>query len=222
MTIKLIGDKMDLLTVMGRTLFFYFFILLCYRIMGKREIAQLSISDLTISILIAELVAISIENRDDNTMLTILPIVLLVGLEVLLAFIQLKSNSVREFLDGKPSLIVDKGKLNFKEMVKQRYSVDDLLLALRSNQIKSIDEVDYAILETNGKLSIFKKNFLKMSGDYPLPIVIDGKVDYEALRAINKTSKWLTNRLNENDLSLSNLLYAFYKKKTIYIIKKEK
>lgn len=213
---------MDLLTVMGRTLFFYFFILLCYRIMGKREIAQLSISDLTISILIAELVAISIENRDDNTILTILPIVLLVGLEVILAFIQLKSNSVREFLDGKPSLIVDKGKLNFKEMVKQRYSVDDLLIALRSNQIKSIDEVDYAILETNGKLSIFKKNILKMSGDYPLPLVIDGKVDYEALRAINKTSKWLMNRLNENDLSLSNLLYAFYKKRTIYVIKKEK
>ncbi|MDE6140974.1 MAG: DUF421 domain-containing protein, partial [Bacilli bacterium] len=166
---------MDLLTVMGRTLFFYFFILLCYRIMGKREIAQLSISDLTISILIAELVAISIENRDDNTLLTILPIVLLVGLEVILAYIQLKSNGFREFLDGKPSLIVDKGKLNFKEMVKQRYSVDDLLIALRSNQIKSIDEVDYAILETNGKLSIFKKNILKMSGDYPMPLVIDGK-----------------------------------------------
>ncbi|MDE5630256.1 MAG: DUF421 domain-containing protein, partial [Bacilli bacterium] len=194
---------MDLLTVMGRTLFFYFFILLCYRIMGKREIAQLSISDLTISILIAELVAISIENRDDNTLLTILPIVLLVGLEVILAYIQLKSNGFREFLDGKPSLIVDKGKLNFKEMVKQRYSVDDLLIALRSNQIKSIDEVDYAILETNGKLSIFKKNILKMSGDYPMPLVIDGKVDYDALRAINKTSKWLTNRLNENDLSLN-------------------
>lgn len=213
---------MDLLTVMGRTLFFYFFILLCYRIMGKREIAQLSISDLTISILIAELVAISIENRDDNTLLTILPIVLLVGLEVILAFVQLKSNGFREFLDGKPSLIVNKGKLNFKEMMKQRYSVDDLLLALRSNQIKSIDEVDYAILETNGKLSIFKKNILKMSGDYPLPIVIDGRIDKDSLQAIGKTTKWLLNRLCNNDLSLDNILYAFYKKKTIYVIKKEK
>ncbi len=213
---------MDLLTVLGRTLFFYFFILLCYRIMGKREIGQLSISDLTISILIAELVAISIENRDDNTLLTILPIVLLVGLEVILAFIQLKSNGFREFIDGKPSLIVDKGKLNFKEMVKQRYSIDDLLLALRSNQIKSIDEVDYAILETNGKLSIFKKNVFKMSGSYPLPIVIDGRIDKDSLLAINKTTKWLLNRLSENDLSLNNLLYAFYKNKTIYVIKKEK
>lgn len=212
---------MDLLTVMGRTLFFYFFILLCYRVMGKREIAQLSISDLTISILIAELVAISIENRDDNTLLTILPIVLLVGLEVILAFIQLKFNGFRIFLDGKPSLIIDKGKLNFKEMVKQRYSIDDLLLALRSNQIKSVDEVDYAILETNGKLSIFKKNILKMSGDYPLPLVIDGRIDKDALNAINKTTKWLLNRLSANDLSLDNLLYAFYKKKTIYVIKKE-
>ena len=61
-----------------------------------------------------------------------------------------------------------------------------------------------------------------MSGDYPMPLVIDGKVDYDALKAINKTSKWFMNRLNENDLSLNNLLYAFYKKNTIYVIKKEK
>ena len=151
---------MDILIVLGRTLFFYFFILFSYRIMGKREIGQLSISDLTISILIAELVAISIENRNDATILTITPILLLVFLEVLLAFIQLKFNRIRVLMDGKPSLIIRDGKLNVKEMVKQRYSLDDLLLSLREKQVKGLNEIDYAILETNRKFSISFKNFI--------------------------------------------------------------
>lgn len=211
---------MDLVVVLLRTLFFYFFILVCYRVMGKREIAQLSISDLTISILIAELVAISIENRDDNTILTIMPIILLVVLEVILAFIQLKFNKFRKFLDGKPSLIINKGKLNIKEMIKQRYSLDDLLLALRGSNIKNIKDVDYALLETNGKLSIFKKNIFNTSGNYPLPLVIDGVVDQSTLDNINKTELWLNHKLEENDLNIDNILYAFYKKNKIYIIRK--
>ena len=188
--------------------------------MGKREIGQLSITDLSISILIAELVAISIENRDDNTILTIMPIILLVFLEIALAFLQLKFNGLRNFMDGKPSLIVNKGKLNIKEMIKQRYSLDDLLIALRSNKIKGIDEVDYALLETNGKLSIFKKNIFSMPGDYPLPLVIDGKVEKDTLFNLNKTDTWLKNRLKEYDMNIHNILYAFYKKGKIYVIRK--
>ena len=185
----------DILIVLARTLFFYFFILICYRIMGRREIAQLSVSDLTISILIAELVAISIENRDDNTLLTILPIVLLVFFEVSLTYLQLKKNVLRGVMDGKPSLIINKGKLNLKEMVKQRYSIDDLLLSLRSNEIKSLDEVNYAILETNGKLSIFKKNKLFPNTDYPLPLIIDSKIDEDVLLNIRKNKEWLITKL---------------------------
>lgn len=208
---------MDIIIVLARTLFFYFFILFSYRIMGKREIGQLSISDLTISILIAELVAISIENRSDATILTILPIILLVLLEVLLAYVQLKFNKVRNITDGKPSLIVMAGKLNVKEMIKQRYSLDDLLLSLRENQIKGLNEIDYAILETNGKLSIFKKD---NKGGYPLPIIIDGIVDNDTLLNINKTSVWLNKILESNNLSVSDVLYAFYKKNKMYIVRK--
>lgn len=211
---------MDILIVLARTLFFYFFILLCYRIMGRREIAQLSVSDLTISILIAELVAISIENRDDNTLLTILPIILLVFFEVSLTYLQLKKNQVRKILDGKPSLLIDRGRLNIKEMIKQRYSIDDLLLSLRSNQIKSISEVNYAILETNGKLSIFKKNKIFIDNDYPLPLIIDGKIDLDALLNIKKNKTWLQNKLAEYSYTLEEILYAFYKKGKIYIVKK--
>lgn len=208
---------MDLLVVMYRTVFFYFLILICYRIMGKREIAQLSVSDLTISILIAELVAISIENKDESTFLTILPILLLVGLEILLAFIQLKNTKLRRLIDGKPSMIIDEGKLNIKEMIKQRYSVDDLVLALRTNKIKSIKDVDYAILETDGSLSVFKKNIDK---SYPIPIIVDGKIDEEVLLHIRKSKEWLINKLKQNDLVLKNILYAFYKGHTIYIVRK--
>lgn len=208
---------MDLLVVMYRTVFFYFLILICYRIMGKREIAQLSVSDLTISILIAELVAISIENKDESTFLTILPIILLVGLELLFAFIQLKSNKLRTLIDGKPSMIIDNGKLNIKEMIKQRYSVDDLVLALRTNKIKNIKDVDYAMLETDGSLSVFKKNIDK---SYPIPLIVDGKIDEDVLLHIHKSKEWLINKLNQNNISLKNTLYAFYKLNTIYIVRK--
>ena len=207
----------ELITVLLRTIFFYFFILLCYRLMGKREIGQLSLSDLTISILIAELVAISIENTNDSTLLTITPIILLVVLEILFAFLELKVNSVRKIVDGKPSVIINKGKINIKEMIKQRYGFEDLLLSLRENGIKNIKEVDYAILETNGILSVFKKSKDKT---YPLPLVIDGNIEYETLQNINKSKKWLYNRLSEYDLSLKDVLYAFYKEDVVYIVKK--
>ena len=207
----------ELITVLLRTIFFYFFILLCYRIMGKREIGQLSLSDLTISILIAELVAISIENTNDSTMLTISPIILLVVLEILFAFLELKVNSVRKIVDGKPSVIINKGKINIKEMIKQRYGIEDLLLSLRENGIKNIKEVDYAILETNGILSVFKKSKDKT---YPLPLVVDGNIEFETLQNINKSKKWLYNRLSEYDVSLKDVLYAFYKEDVVYIVKK--
>lgn len=208
---------MDIIIVVIRTIFFYFLILVCYRVMGKREIGQLSISDLTISILIAELVAISIENRDDKMILTILPIITLVLFEVVLAFIQLKCNRLRAIMDGKPSLIVNKGKLNIKEMVRQRYSMDDLLLQMRSNGIANLNDVNYAVLENNGKLSIFPK---KEKMDSPLPLVIDGIINLDVLFELNKTKLWLENSLKEENIELKNVLYAFYNKKKLYVVKK--
>ena len=175
---------MELFTVIFRTFFFYFFITLAYRVMGKREIAQLGIIDLIVSILIAELVAISIENINDSIFNTVLPIVLLVILELILAFISIKSRRFRTIFSGKPSLIICNGKINYHEMVKQRYSLDDLLISLRQREIKSIDEVEYAFLEPNGKISIFKYNFLKIKSDYPMPLIVDGAIQKKALNII--------------------------------------
>ena len=145
---------MDLFSALFRTIFFYFFVVLAYRIMGKKELSQLEVTDLIVSILMAELIAISIENIKEPIYLTILPIVVLVVLERILARISLKSRKFNLVMSGKPSLIIINGKLNFKELIKQRYSMDDLLLELRQKSIKSISDVEYAFLEPNGKLDV--------------------------------------------------------------------
>ena len=211
---------MTMVSVIVRTLFFYFFIVLAYRIMGKREIAQLGIIDLIISILIAELVAISIENIHDSIFLTVIPVVVLVILEVLLAYISVKSRKFRNVFDGKPSILICNGKLNYKELIKQRYTMDDLLLSLRQQSIKSIDEVEYAFLEPNGKLSVFKYNFLKLKSSYPMPIILDGEIQYKTLHHINKDVNWLNKQLFEYELHAQDIFYAFYKENKIFVIKK--
>ncbi len=211
---------MEIFQVLFRTAFFYFYVILCYRLMGKREVGQLGIIDLMVSILIAELIAISIENIKDSILLTILPIALLVFLEILLAYISIKSRKVRTFFDGKPSLIICNGKINYNEMVKQRYSMDNLLLSLRQNSIKNIDDVEYAFLEPNGKLSVFKYNFLKTSSAYPMPLILDGSIQYKALDHIKKNKSWLEYILNSKDLNIEDVFYCFYKKKKLFIIKR--
>lgn len=211
---------MQIINVIFRTLFFYFFIVLAYRIMGKREIGQLGIIDLIISILIAELVAISIENINDSIFLTVIPITILVVLEIALAYIAVKSRKFRSTFDGRPSILICNGKLNYKELIKQRYTMDDLLLGLRQQAIKSIDEVEYAFLEPNGKLSIFKYNFLKMKSSYPMPLILDGEVQYKTLSHIHKDINWLNKELFKKNITSKNIFYAFYKQNKIFIIKK--
>lgn len=203
-----------------RTVFFYFFVTICFRVMGKREIGKLGVIDLIVSILVAELCAISIENIKDSIFLAILPILVLVGIEVLFAKISLKSRKFRSIISGKASLIINKGKINYKEMIKQRYTLDDLLLSLRQEKIKNIEDVEYAFLENNGRLSIFKYNMFKIKGDYPLPIIIDGVIQKDTLKNIKKSSLWLKMYLKNQQLLLEEVFYAFYKGSKIYIIKK--
>ncbi len=212
---------MELLNVLFRTLLFYLVILVIYRIMGKRELGQLSIQDFAVSILIAEMVAISIENSKDPLVLTILPIILLVILELLSAYIAMKFNGFRKFMEGKPVLIINKGIVNFKEMVRQRYTLDDLLLELRSNGIKNLKDVEYAVLENNGRLNIFKYNFLKISSENPFPIIIDGKIEKSTLKYINKSEEWVRELVSKENMEVSDVFYAFYKNNKAYIISKD-
>lgn len=210
----------DILNVIFRTVFFYFLVVIAYRIMGKREISQLQVIDLIVSILMAELIAISIENMDDPMYLAIFPIVVLVLLEVLLAKISIKSKKFNEMMTGKPSLLIENGKIKFKELIKNRYTLNDLLLELRQNGIKSINDVEYAVLEANGKLSVFKYNILKIKSDYPMPLIIEGDIQVETLRNLKKTKEWLVNKIHNKGMLVNDIFYCFYKNNKIYIINK--
>lgn len=203
-----------------RTLFFYFIIVIAYRIMGKREVGQLGIIDLIMSILIAELVAIGIEKIDQSIWMTLLPMIVLVLLEVLLGYLSVKSRKINKLFGGKPTIIISKGRIVYKNLINQRYSLDDLLLELRKKSISSIEDVEYALLETNGELSIFPYNTFKIKENIPLPFIIEGVIQEDILKQINKSKIWVNSLLDSNNLDLNNVFYAIYQKNHVYVIKR--
>ena len=203
------------ISIIFKTLFIYFFIAFVYRIMGKKEVGQLGIIDLIVSILIAELGALTIENEKASILVSIIPITVIVCIQLILGYLSLKNAHLRHFIDGNPVVIINKGKLNFKEMVRQRYTLDDLVGQLREQGIQSIEQVEYAVLENNGKLSVFEEE-----KNYPLPIILDGIVDEKVLEEIGKDEVWLYKMLKDRKIHLEDVFYAFYKGKQTFIIKK--
>lgn len=212
-------NNMNLLRIGIRVVFFYFFIILIYRMMGKREVGQLSIIDLIVSILIAELVAITIEEANNSILYSLVPIIIIVMLQIGLSYFSLKVPKIRTFLDGNPSFIIKNGKINYHEMIKQKYNLDDLLSQLREKGYRSIDEIEYAILENNGNLSIFNYNKLKNKTPLPFPIILDGVIQYQTLRYLDKNIEWVNIILKKKNIRLDEIFYAFYKDKSIFIIK---
>ena len=202
------------ISIILRTLFMYFFRILVYRIMGKKEVGQLSIIDLIVSILIAELVAIAIE-AEKSIFLSIIPISILTFTQIGISFITLKSERIRDLIDGKPTIIIKNGKLNFKEMSHLRYSLDDLVTQLRLQGVSSIERVKYAVLENNGSLSVFCED-----DEYPLPLILDGVIDYKVLNDINKNYEWIKNIITKKNLELNEIFYAFYTHSKLFIITK--
>ena len=210
---------MGLCLIFVRTVFFYFFIFIVYRLMGKREVGQLGIIDLIVSILISELAIISIENYDNNILYSVVPIMTLLLLQVSLAFLTLKLPKLRILLDGNPSIIVKNGKVNYKEMVRQKYNLDDLMIQLREKGYRSIEEIEYAILENNGTLSIFSYPKIRKKTPLPLPVILDGVIQSSTLKILNKDEAWVYKVLEKKRLSLDEVFYAFYKDNNIFIIR---
>ncbi len=201
--------------ILFKTIVLYFFIVIVYRIMGKKEVSKLSIVDLIVSILIAELAAMSIEETDRSIFVSVLPILILVILEIFLSYINMKNSFFRNIFEGKPKVIINKGKVQFKDMKKLRYSLDDLIAQLREKSVKNINDVNYAVLENNGKLSVFTDD-----DTYPLPLILEGVIDFDALKNLNKNLDWVDKMLLDNNLVLEDVFYAFYSKNKTYIIKK--
>lgn len=204
------------LVLIGKTLLLYFFIIFVYRLMGKKEVGELGIGDLIVTVLVAELAALSIEDPDKSVLISIVPIIVLVISEIGIGFFSMKSEKFRNFIDGHPTVIIKNGKVNFSAMSKLRYTLDDLITQLRGEGIKSIEEVDYAVLETSGDLSVFQN-----TKDYPMPIILDGVIQEKILPEIRKDKHWIVRMLEKEHVNLDQVFYAFYRKNKLFIIKKE-
>lgn len=202
------------INIIVKTIILYFYIILCYRIMGKKEVGKLSIIDLIVSVLIAELAAMSIE-EENGLLISIIPIAVLVMIQLILGYFSLKNKTLRNLLDGSPKTIINNGKVDFKQMQKLRYSLDDLISQLREQKVKNIEDVKYAILENNGKLSVFTDDDI-----YPMPIIIDGKIDFDTLKNMHKDESFVYKILEQNNIELENVFYAFCKKNKTFIIKR--
>ncbi|MBM7701397.1 DUF421 domain-containing protein [Metabacillus iocasae] len=214
---------MDLLIMVLRTVFLYIVIVLIFRVMGKREIGELSVLDLVVFIMIAEMAVMAIEDTNDPLIHTVIPMVTLLIIQVSLAFWSLKSNRVRNLIDGEPSIIIENGKIKEKEMRKQRYNINDLLVQLREKNVKNIADVEFAILETSGKLSVFEKSEYSTQSQNEkeslnLPFVIDGIVQEEHLKKENKTKSWLSHELRKLGYKeIGQISYCSYSDGQLYV-----
>jgi len=149
---------LEIWSLLIRTTVIYFVVFLIMRFMGKREIGKLSVLDLVISVMVAEIAVIVIEDTERSMWDGIVPMVMLLLIQVSTAMISMNNRKMRLLFDGKPSVIIAKGKINKEIMRKQRYNLDDLMLQLRENKITSVADVEFAILETSGKLSVIPKD----------------------------------------------------------------
>ncbi|MFL6554593.1 MAG: DUF421 domain-containing protein [Bacillus sp. (in: firmicutes)] len=191
----------DYITIVLRTIFLYAVILVIFRVMGKREIGELSVLDLVVFIMIGEMAVVAIERSHTPLFEAVVPMVLLMIIQITLAIFSLKSKKFRNLIDGQPSIIINKGKIDEAAMRKQRYNFDDLMTQLREKNIRSISDVEFAILESSGSLSVIQK--LKNSdeethpGDITIPLILDGNIEEANLKRINKTNLWLRQELKK-------------------------
>ncbi len=197
----------------------YFAILIIFRLMGKREIGELSVLDLVVFIMIGEMAVVAIENHSEPVVNTLLPMVVLLGIQIALALFSLRSNRIRKLIDGKPSILISKGKIDEKEMRKQRYNFDDLLMQLRSKDIDNIADVEFAILETSGQLSVVKKSKNKNKpASYTEPLIVGGKIQQNNLKKSNKTEAWLRSELQKRGYGdISRISFCSYQDGEFYI-----
>ncbi|MFP7493520.1 DUF421 domain-containing protein [Terribacillus saccharophilus] len=186
-------------SIIGRTILSYIVIVIIFRLMGKREIGELSIIDLVVYLMLAEIAVFSIEDPGSHLLHFIVPMVILLIIQRGTAFLSLKFPKMRDFMEGKPSVIISRGKIDEHEMRRQRYSFSDLQQQLREKGTKSVQDVDFAILETSGELSIFeKKDTADGSSGFVSPLIIDGEIQNQALDNIGKDASWLKGEMKRH------------------------
>ena len=200
-----------MIIVVLRTLILYTFVIIALRLMGKREIGQLQPFELVVIIMISELAAIPSENVGIPLLSGIIPIMVLLLTSLTLAGISLKSERARTIICGTPSILIERGKILENELKKNRYNLTDLLEELRIKNVPNIADVEFAVLETNGQLSVFPKsqNRPTIPKDFmlkpqfeglPLTLIMDGNLNHKNLHQGNKDLTWLKKELKKQKI----------------------
>ncbi|KRQ87980.1 hypothetical protein ABG79_00145 [Caloramator mitchellensis] len=189
-----------------RTVVLYFFVVLVMRIMGKRQIGELQPFELVIAIMLSELAAIPMQEPGVPLINGLIPILTLMLLEVGISYLSLKFQPIRKIVCGEPSILVKHGKVIEEELRRQRFNLDDLMEELRLLNYFNLNEIEYAILETNGKISIIPKpekspltkkdlNIVSPPEKLPLSLILDGELQYNNLLVSGYDEIWLKEQL---------------------------
>ncbi len=195
-----------MLVVLIRSIILYIAVLIAIRIMGKGEIAEMNCYDLVITLLIADVISMPIENSNIPLINGIASLTGLVLMQTLVSYCALKSRRFNSFLSGKPSILINKGKIDSKELKKERVTIDELLEQLRVQGYFNLRDIQYAILETDGSLSVVPSTTYNSTpsttfNHLPVSLIVDGEIVKNSLKYINKDENWLFDLLKSNNIN---------------------
>lgn len=208
-----------MLLLIIRTIILYLVLVGAMKAMGKRQIGQLQPFELVVVLVISEMAAVAMENIGIPLTSSVIPIITIMALQVILALINLKSEKARAIICGKPLILIQNGRILEDELKKTRININDLLEQMRGKNYFNILDIEYAILETNGQLSVIPKSQkrplqpedLQIQTKYeglPTTLVIDGVVNHNNLQKINLDEKWLQTELGKH--GIKNLKEVFF------------
>ena len=195
----------------------FFCLILVLRILGKREVGELSIFDLVVLLIIADIAALGIDN-DEFIIPSYFCVFILVVLQKILSLLLIKVAKFRNIIDGSPTTVVMDGKLLIKNMRKEHYTVDDLVSQMRIEHIMDLDEIKLAILETNGTLSIFRK---ERFNEIKLPVIMSGQIVKDSIKLLNWDQKQFEERLKKHNIAFKKIIYASLHRNTFYYYYRE-
>ncbi len=199
-----------------RTIVLYVIVVGAMRLMGKRQIGELQPSEFVVAILISELTAIPMQDPGIPLLSGVIPVLTLISCEIVLSSLTLVSPRIRRAISGRPSILILNGQIDQAEMHRLRYTVDDLMEELRLAGYMNVDAIDFAVLETNGKLSVFPKapeqpltagmmHISPPDGGLPVTIVTDGFLLENSLQEAGKDTAWLNTQLGTQHLTLDQV-----------------
>ena len=207
---------MSFLGIFFQVIFVYFYLTFLLRFFGKKELSQLNVYDFVVFLIIAELMIMSFGSEEISIFHSVVASMTIVLLDKLISYFSMKNKVIRDMLEGRPAYIILQGRLQKEVMKKLSYTVDDLCHQLRTGGVGSLQEVEFAILETNGMLSIIQKKGCNTA--LPSPLILDGCIDETCLKMIEKDSSWLIRELDGIDYQ--DVFYCTLEKNGLFIIKK--